>query len=83
MVGASEQVRARDGFGLSLDQVIWMERASRGGSNAPIDSRFFFAQDALGSVVAVTDDRMTEIGSAIEARITQARSVQRERDRKS
>ncbi len=51
----SEQLRARYGYGLGLDEVLWMDRdGSVGVPDGVIESRFYLHQDALGSVTAAT-----------------------------
>jgi RHS repeat-associated protein len=57
-----EVVRARYGFGLGLDEVVWMDR-DLAGSGA-IGSRYFLTHDALGSAAAVVADR-TDFSQAL------------------
>ncbi|MCP3981147.1 MAG: RHS repeat-associated core domain-containing protein [bacterium] len=62
-----EIVRARYGFGLGLDQVLWMDRdvprtvdgeahPILGNNDGTIDARYFLHHDFGGSVVALTED---------------------------
>jgi RHS repeat-associated protein len=52
-----EYMRARYGFGVGLDEVVWMDRDRTSSPDETLESRYFFAHDLLGSVVAATEDR--------------------------
>ncbi len=59
-----EAVRARYGFGLSLDETLWMDRDVAPTSGSPdgiIESRLFVHHDLSGSSVALSDDTGTVV----------------------
>ena len=70
-----EVVRARYGFGLELDEILWMDRdvardtatsrpdPANGVSNGSIESRYYAHHDYLGSVVATTSDPGNDVDS--------------------
>jgi RHS repeat-associated protein len=81
--GQAEIVRARYGFGVGLDEVLWMDRDVPRTNGQPdfgpgepdnvIESRYFFAHDLLGSVVAATLQRAQpddELGLVVAERYT-------------
>jgi RHS repeat-associated protein len=69
-------VRARYGFGVGLDEVLWMDRdvardatgpnPEAGTTNNIIEARYFLHHDELGSVVALTDDPASGFGNVVE-----------------
>jgi len=78
-----EVVRARYGFGLALDEVLWMDRDVARNSEEPwqpdpisgtpdgtIEARYFVHHDHLGSAVAVTDDPASAASVAVVERFT-------------
>ena len=72
----TEVVRARYGYGLGLDELLWMDRdvpmngtQSNPWSGSPdgsIESRFFVHHDLLGSAVATTDDASPAAATMLE-----------------
>jgi len=74
-----EIVRARYGFGLGLDEVLWMDRdvAMSGQDPDPngltddvVDSRMFIHHDLRGSAVAVTNDPTDPANTTVLERFT-------------
>jgi len=68
-----EVVRARYGFGLALDEVLWMDRDDVNGldnETAETGRRYFVHHDQLGSAVAVTDDPASPTAAQVVERFT-------------
>jgi RHS repeat-associated protein len=71
-----EIVRARYGFGLGLDEVLWMDRDVARNNSVPdpilgspdnvIEGRYFVHHDILGNAIAVTDDPASGSPAVIE-----------------
>ena len=78
----SEEVRARYGYGLSMDEVLWMDRdVPRDGSDnydpiqsssdGVIESRFFVHHDLRGSAIAVSNDPLNDPKLPASASVTE------------